>query len=300
MANANLLEILNKESKLENIIVYGNIRCAIDKPEYLSQSIKISNGFYALVDVLALRCNGVDYFGYEYQDNKHIYFSKGSMVIALDDKSMIGKNVRVYGRTLKGCTIKKQRTNSIKDGIVAFAWTKQNGEWLIVPNKVVQIGESDIKGTVLEDYIVSKVCGVPFTYPESVEAYMEYSGVNNVKPVEQVEIVGALNYSTEPIDLSSIPLNLVHNLRPSSVSEYVDLVGESVKNLKELSKNKATELVYDVRRNLRKEEMENLGIQELDDIADNIINSFIRNIASRYNLPLSNKVKIIRISRVYF
>ena len=156
MADANLLEVLDTEGKLDNITIYGNIRCAIDKPSFLSDSIGISDGFFALVDVLALKCNGVDYFSEnsDYYDSKHTYFSKGSIVIALSDKSFIGKNVKVFGRTTKGCTIKKQRTNSSRDGIVAFAWTKNNGCWLVVPNKVVLLGDSDVKGSVLEDYIV--------------------------------------------------------------------------------------------------------------------------------------------------
>lgn len=284
MADANLLEVLDTEGKLDNITIYGNIRCAIDKPSFLSDSIGISDGFFALVDVLALKCNGVDYFSEnsDYYDSKHTYFSKGSIVIALSDKSFIGKNVKVFGRTTKGCTIKKQRTNSSRDGIVAFAWTKNNGCWLVVPNKVVLLGDSDVKGSVLEDYIVGNRC----KHPESVNSVVEYYGVCDVKPLALEDIKGCIEYSTDVIDLSQIPLNLVHRLEASPESEYLEAVGEALEILRGKSFNYSKKIVSSIKDRIEEEES-----SDLNSIAEGIVHSFINGIAGRYNFALASGTK---------
>lgn len=294
MADANLLEILDKESKLDNMIVYGNVRCAIKKPNFLSSSVGLTDGFFALVDVLALRCNGEDYFSKytNYQDNRHIYFSKGSLVVVLNDKEFIGKNVRIYGRTLKGCTIKKQRTNSNRDGIVAFAWTKNNGSWCIIPNKVLPFGETDARGTVLEDYIVSLVNGVGFTYPYSINAIMEYSGVLDAEPLDVDKVKGALEYSDEPIDLSSIPLNLTYRLEASDESVYTDIVGEAVVDLRQKARSYSLDIVSDIKRRLSEENSKDFKGVSVDIVAKRIISSFVQGIASKYNVALGKGSKV--------
>lgn len=297
MADANLLEILDRESKLDNMIIYGNIRCAIDKPSYLSDNIKLTDGFFALVDVLALRCNGIDYFSDDLdQDSKHIYFSRGSIVVVITDRSLIGNNVRIYGRTTKGCTIKKQRTNNSRDGIVAFAWIKQDGAWCLVPNKVLLFGEKDARGTVLEDYIVSLVNGCfNFKRPNSVNSIVEYYGVNDndIKPLSKEDIKGGMEYSTEKIDLSKVPLNLVHRLEASPRSEYLELVGDTVKKLRNKSKLYSKRILDSVKSKISDENSEDFtGNRSIDSIAEDIVHAFINRIASRYNIPLNNRTKI--------
>lgn len=294
MADANLLEILSNESKLDNMVVYGNVRCAIKKPSYLSNSIGITDGFFALVDVLALKCNGVDYCSKysSYPDSKNIYFSKGSLVIVLNDKNYIGKNVKVYGRTLKGCTIKKQISTGARDGVVAFAWTKNNGQWCLIPNKVLPFGVSDARGTVLEDYVVGIVSGKPFEYPKSVESYIEYSGVEDVVPLELDSIKGCLEYSTKPIDLSSVPLNLVHRLNVSEKSLYADAVGEAANALKTKSKGYSKTIVSMIGNKLTAEDKDLKLEDRVDALSLDIVLRFIQNICSRYNFAISSDTKL--------
>lgn len=294
MADANLLEILDKESKLDNMTIYGNIRCAIKKPSFLSDSIVVTDGFFALVDVLALKCNGVDYFSEnsDCQDSKHIYFSKGSIVIVLTDRGLIGRNVKIYGRTTKGCTIKKQRTKNARDGIVAFAWTKNNGNWCLVPNKVLQFGEHDARGTILEDYIVSLVNGYGFKHPESVHSIAEYYGVSDAEPLALEKISGGMEYSTEKIDLSKIQLNLTHRLKASPKSIYVDAVKEALESLKDKSKKYSKDIVSDIKSRMSEEESDDfVGDRTLDGVAESIVHGYINGIASRYNFPISSRTK---------
>ena len=296
MADANLLEVLHEKTKLDNMIVYGNIRCAINKPSFLSGKITLTDGFYALVDVLALRCNGIDYFDYTgYQDSKHIYFSKGSIVIACNEKELIGKNVRVYGKTLSnGCTIKKQRTKSNRDGIVAFAWTKVGDNWGIVPNRVVPLGESDVKGTVLEDYIVNLVSGQSFTQPKSLESIMEYAGVSDAQPIELDKVTGCVEYSTDEVDLTKIPLNLTHRLWVDNESEVIEAIGDALKSLRVSSRGFAFDIIKEIRNKMDDEseiESEDLPAGSVDDAAFSIINKYVDEIVGRYNLPLDIRVK---------
>ena len=278
VAYANLLETLDRESKLDNMLIYGNIRCAIDKPSFLSNSITLEDGFFALVDVLALRCNGVDYFSEssDFSDSNHIYFSKGSIVIVANDRSLIGKNVKIYGRTSKGCTIKRQKTDNSRDGIVAFAWTKSGGNWCIVPNKILPFGEADARGTVLEDYIVSLVNGIPFVHPDYASSFAEYYGFKDAKPLDKQDITGGFDYSTDKIDLSQIPLNLVHRLKASPRSEFTDVVGEAVEALTNSSKNYSKSIIYSIKRGI--EEEENSNTKSIDTVAKNIVYSFVNNI----------------------
>lgn len=295
MADANLLEILDKESKLDNMIIYGNIRCAISKPSYLSNNIGITDGFFALVDVLALRCNGVDYFSEhsDFQDSKHIYFSKGSIVVVITDRSLIGENVKIYGRTTRGCTIKKQRTGNFRDGIVAFAWTKNNGKWCLVPNKVLLFGENDARGTVLEDYIVSLVNGFTFKHPDSVQSIAEYYGASDAKPLPLDKITGGMEYSTDVIDLSKVPLNLTYRLQASPRSEYLEVVGDAVESLRAKSKEYSKETISSIKKRLSEEERDDFeGDRDLKSTAEGIVHSFINGIASRYNLALSPRTKV--------
>lgn len=294
MADANLLEILDRESKLDNMVIYGNIRCPINKPSFLSDSTGVTEGFFVLVDVLALRCNGVDYFSEnsDCQDSKHIYFSKGSIVALITDKSLVGRNVKIYGRSMKGCTIKKQRTNTARDGIVAFAWTKDKGKWCLVPNKVLHFGENDAKGTVLEDYLVGLVNGFSFKHPDSVHSIAEYCGFNDAEPVPLEKVEGFVEYSTDKIDLSKVPLNLTYRLKASSRSEYLEAVGESLKTLKTKSRGFSSDMIRSIKNEVHGEKKADfVGVRSLDSVAKGIVHAFISGIASKYSLPLNNRTK---------
>ena len=59
MADANLLKVLKGKGALSDIVIYGEIRCAVEKPSVLGR-LELSEGFFALVDVIALQCIGVD------------------------------------------------------------------------------------------------------------------------------------------------------------------------------------------------------------------------------------------------
>lgn len=277
--DANLLKALADETKLDNMIIYGNVRCAINKPKFIPDSVALKDGFFALIDVLALKCNGVDYFG---KDSNNIYFSRGSIVIILQDKSMVGTNIKVYGRTNKGCTIKKQKCAGDRDGIVAFVWAKdRDGSWCLMPNKALPFGVSDAKGTVLEDRIVSIVNGIPikFEHPNTVNAIAEYYGDKNASPIELQSIKGGLDYIDEPIDVSKIKMNLTYRLSAKEKHSAEGVISDDLTKLRNLSKNFTLDLVKNI-------ESEAKSDDETTNIARKLVDSFVFNIADRYNLSL--------------
>lgn len=286
MADANLLEVLSKESKVDDIIIYGNVRCAIGKPDYLGGSVKLKEGFFALVDVLALKCGGIDYFGTDYTDSKHIYFSKGSIVIALDDVEYIGKNVKVYGKGSKGCTIKRQRAKSFRDGVVAFSWVRDGSSWSIIPNRVVMISSKDVGGTSLDGYLV------PFRHPDSTLGIMEYTGVSKVIPLDTNSLGGTWKYLDSGVDLSSLRLDLVSRDYTKGRSQFVDIVEESVTNLTKKAEEFSKELVSYIEKMAKSSEGEYVDKDSLLQASNILINRFAGGIGKFYNLRLDSNSKL--------
>lgn len=291
MSVANILSLLHEENnKLENMIVYGNVRCAISKPDFLSDGVLLTSGFFALLDVLAVRCNGIDYVSKHenYQDSNHIYFSKGSMVIVLDDKGLIGENIKVYGSSLKGVTIKKQYSKSYKDGVCAFAWTKVAGTWGLKPNKVLPFGVSDARGTVLEDCIISLANGYEFRLPEEADVAQEYYGVMNAESLSVKDITGGMEYTTDHVDVSKLNMNLVHRLEPVEESEYLDVVEDEVETVREKSRSYAISILNDVIDRIGDENDD--GDYDYPGMAsEEIVYAFIKEIATRYDIPLNGR-----------
>ena len=65
MLEANLLKALGDQGRsgcLENLILYGTVRCAIQKPNVVGSSLKSCNkGAFAILDCFGLKCLGTDY-----------------------------------------------------------------------------------------------------------------------------------------------------------------------------------------------------------------------------------------------
>ena len=68
MSDANVLHALDmqkggyKRPSLNNIIIYGRVRCIISRPSIIGNTIIDGNGYYAIIDAYALKCLGEDYF----------------------------------------------------------------------------------------------------------------------------------------------------------------------------------------------------------------------------------------------
>jgi len=165
--DANVLEALDRSSgafkraALSNIIIYGRIRCLINKPDILGDGIKETNGYFAIIDAYALKCLGEDYFresSSSYAVNS-VYFTKGSILIYISDGSLVGQDVKVFGKSkFIGATIRRQDSSRRDVGITAlvFGSPDKDGKKMIfplIPNTIVKLSDKDpdARGTALED-----------------------------------------------------------------------------------------------------------------------------------------------------
>ena len=128
MADANLLRVLRDRNNgvkvLEDVVIFGKVRCAIKHPEILG-SLEVGNGVFAIIDAFAFKCQGKDYFSEDgFSDINRIYFTKGSLIIFIESLDWVGKVVKVYSTSYrKGCKIKQQfNSKTSTDGIIAIAF----------------------------------------------------------------------------------------------------------------------------------------------------------------------------------
>lgn len=266
--DANVLKALNdakdgyRRPSLNNIIIYGRVRCLIDRPVFLGEGVKSTNGYFALLDAYALKCLGEDYFREDTYDVNSIYFTKGSVLIYVDSPSWVGKDVKVFGKSkYYGANIRRQKCKSMTEGISAFMFgaPEKNGRYSVyplVPNVLVELNakDTDARGTVLEDFIVTIANDNIIPYPETLECIIPYTGVN-----EYNELVVSENESKsitsvrknfvatdERVDISKIDMHLVNHLEGQPLSEYYDVVKEDFNSSAEMRYFLVTNMVSEL------------------------------------------------------
>ena len=269
--DANVLEALDrsggayKRPALSNIIIYGRIRCLINRPDMLGSGVKETNGNFAIIDAYALKCLGEDYFrDSSTHDVNSVYFTKGSILIYIADKSWVGRDVKVFGKTkYYGATIRRQDSSKRDVGITAFVFGSPETEgrskvFPLLPNAVVGLTDKDpdARGTVLEDFIVllgSKKGDIP--YPETLDSIIPYTGVDTydeipytpeVEKSTSKEIIKESETKEEPVkspqpntgfvssgkrvDISKIDMHLTFHLDGQKRSEYFEPFKDDISN----------------------------------------------------------------------
>lgn len=254
--DANVLKALNdakdgyRRPSLNNIIIYGRVRCLIDRPAFLGEGVKATNGYFALLDAYALKCLGKDYFREDTYDVNSIYFTKGSVLIYVDSPSWVGKDVKVFGKSkYYGTNIRRQKCKSMTEGISAFMFgaPEKNGRYSVyplVPNVLVELNakDADARGTVLEDFIVTLANDNIIPYPETLECIIPYTGVNDynelvVSENESKSITSVRKnfvVTGDRVDISKIDMHLVNHLEGQPLSEYYDVVKEDFNSSAEM------------------------------------------------------------------
>lgn len=267
--DANVLKALNdanndgyRRPSLNNIIIYGRVRCLIDRPSFLGEGVKSTNGYFALLDAYALKCLGEDYFREDTYDVNSIYFTKGSVLIYIDSPSWVGKDVKVFGKSkYYGANIRRQKCKSLTEGISAFMFgaPEKNGRYSVyplVPNVLVELNakDADARGTVLEDFIVTIANDNIIPYPETLECIIPYTGVNDynelvVSENESKNITSVRkNFvaTDDRVDISKIDMHLVNHLEGQPLSEYYDVVKEDFNSSAEMRYFLVTNMVSEL------------------------------------------------------
>lgn len=310
MADANLLDVLekNKYSGIKNLVLFGRVRSAIEKPAFLADLDCSNEGYFAILDTYAVKCLGEDYFAmYTGGDSSNIYFVKGSMLIYLADLKLVGENIKVFGAYKnKGTNVRKQfGAKGRNEGVSAFAFKMVNGSFVVVPNtaNILTQGDTSIKGTALEEFVVSVVINKEskINYPESLNCFEDFEGISNpvVKDVNAIiaedSHVSYVEDSEGMIDVSKTNVELVHHFAEGiEESELVDAVKEEIEVLSRkrhtFSKDIRSDFLNLVKGELRPKfdpldygaspDIEYLPTRK---IAEDIVSSYIENIGARYN-----------------
>lgn len=306
MADANLLRVLKKEKncRLDNMFVFGKVRCAVEKPYYLN-TLNAEEGFFAILDVYAFMCKGQDYFGADtgkYARNA-TYFASGSILIICANPNAIGKLVKVGGSGKRGCTIKQQlKIRDSREGVHGFVFKRNHdGSFSLSPNTVSILEQRDIAGTDLGDRlkVSSGVALNEYTSPKSLESFIEFFGLIDYTEIKTDKLKESIVNPTktreikyeddgERIDLSKVDMHLTKHLDSPPESKYLDIIADEVKEQSNNKDSYADKLVESLKswvEDYLKEEY------SVTDVASDIYNRYTTNIVARYNDPLTSRVK---------
>ena len=252
--DANLLEALSRQGRgksLDGLIIYGRIRCAIDRPSVIDSSLEtISTGAFAILDAYAIKCLQENYFAEPgVGSGNSVYFTKGSMLIYIDGEEWVGKDVKVAGSSMRyGVKVRQQfKHKTPYDGITAFAFRRQGDGYVVVPNTMVELceNESDFKMTPLEDFIIKlkqREDGV-IEYPISLDSIISYEGASEYS--EKTNVVGKSAQFTvdeERVDLTKVDLHLTYHLEGKELSEYYEPVKDEIAEMSKKRRNYALQL----------------------------------------------------------
>lgn len=311
--NANLIKALqsqkSKYATLNNLVLFGRVRCLIDKPKILG-SLLIKEGTYiAILDVFGILCKDKDYFQEGTPNPSKTYFTKGSVLIATDRTDIVGVDVKVSGKNPRyGLTVKQQLSHTKRyDGITALCFNKVGDSYEICPNSISTLGDgSDLIATPIHDYFMqihaseSKI----LKYPISLDCLLEYEAVSKG---EYSEIkVNSLAQGSSPgtrgttissqsprgisflpngkVDVTSIDLHLVHNPNGRGKSKFLPAFKEDIETKIKARESFIDTLVKDIYDSYRKDP--NRGTF----LASTIRNCFIDFIASRYSSNIGNSI----------
>ena len=301
MADANLLDVLSKIGKknaLENVIVFGRVRCAIKEPK-VYEGLEVVGGVYAIIDAYAFKCLGEDYFRSDVSDVNRVYFTKGSMVIVIDSMKWVGKDVKVFGPSFRrGCKIKKQWNSGSRDGIGALQFSRVGDGFKVVPNKILELGERDLdaKGTALEDFMVGVVRdAVGITkYPVSLDSIAEYSGVTDYVELKEEDVDIPKSTFVDDgnrVDVSKINLHLTYHMNGKEKSPFYDDFAEEIEVMSERRKNTTDSMLQGIKLLWSQESDGELDYSQygakkdpmgIKDIAQDIKGRFVSRVASRH------------------
>ena len=260
MPVANLLQKLKTAGKdgLRDLMLYGRVRCMLKGCSLVGNISTSCDGAYAIVDVFAIQCLGADYFAEIGTNNRdQIYSTKGSVVIYLNNASLVGKYVKVSGRSAnKGVTVKQNiKHKKPNDGIVAFVWSKgrTGNDWMINPNVVSELAKDDpnIVSSPFLEYVIKDI-GLNSAiedYPES--NVMEYEGVSDYEELtldEMNNIKYGVHHSEGKVDLTKIDLHLTRHDKGVGPPQYFYDVKDDIEEQARRRTAYAKELMSDIKK----------------------------------------------------
>lgn len=267
MAVANVLgKLKSNPYGLDNLLLYGKVRCLIEKPNFIkSLKAAVTTGSFAILDVFAIKCLKLDYFtdkGFVNNSDK-TFWSKGSVLFYLDKPELVGKLVKVGGKSLtNGVKLKQQRGCSESSGICAFVFYKDpiTGGWLVNPNSVAEMGinKDNFKIDSMSEFAMKAMYAQGTLYenidcPEELDSYVPYSAIDGdyveVNP-DSVESNSSSFHKTEGrIDLTKVDLKLTRRDSCIELNDLYYAVKDEISAQSEKRANYVRELVLENGKN---------------------------------------------------
>ena len=302
MADANILKALNEQqnmasgsykgnASLDKLILFGKVRCAIERPKMIGGSIDVaSGGAFAILDTFGVKCLGEDYFQEPgMNSSRSIYYTKGSVLIYIDSQKWVGKYVKVSGAYPRsGVKLKQQYGHKEpNDGVAALVFSKGNYRWEIVPNNVQELGvkDPDIKITPLEDFVIKLYAEDKLDFPSTVDSILPYKAVSDyveLKHIEGVEFVD----DDERVDVSKIDLHLTYHLDAKPRSPLYEDIVNDIWNMSKNRTNYSQTLLGELY------DYERMCDVDVRDTAKNIRNAFADRVATKYSMNIgTSRVK---------
>ena len=171
---ADIVKTVNQKETVGGLLLHGVVRGIIDTPaEY--QGVVLSSGELAVLDLYAVSCKQENYFE---TSETTLLTPKGSVVFALEDRSLVGKLVTIGGVGYNGyAKLRKQKTENKVTGFNCLEFRKSTGaNWVVVPNKVLEFTRTDNK-EVTGYLLQCKEYG--FNYLETTKKYLMFAGASS-------------------------------------------------------------------------------------------------------------------------
>lgn len=291
MADANVLSALSKQGAngyLDGLILYGKIRCAIERPDILGTSLETSDvGAFAILDVFAIKCLDKDYFGGNF---KSVYFTRGSVVIYIGSVDLVGELVKVSGAYAKyGVKLKQQWNHKTAyDGVTALAFRRVDDGFKVVPNYIVKLGDKDpdLAMTPMIDFALKLKYKNIEEYPETLDSQVRFEGVSEYKVLSTENVKDEKDTYNEggKLDVSQIKMNLVYHLDAKEISEYLDPVKEDLENMSIARKEYTKEVFKQLKEDIKNDDA------SIHKISRSIRDAFIDNVLTRYNKNIGDSL----------
>lgn len=132
MKVADIVREIDKREALENCILHGRVRGIVKSPNGF-ESLSLSSGDWAVLELYAITVKGENYFGF----GKTTFLTpKSTVLFVLENKSLIGKLVSVSGKRGRGIKLRRQKGVNNRLGYFVPVFSKHSKSWELEPNTV--------------------------------------------------------------------------------------------------------------------------------------------------------------------
>lgn len=192
MEVADIVRVVNDLGALGGVALHGVVRGIIRQPDEFFP-LEISSGNWAVLDVYAITCLKENPFTFS---ESTLLTPKGSVVFVLEDTSLVGKVVSVYGSSLSGgVTLKRQDNSGKVSGYGALVFKKVRGSWVVLPNVVKPFERTSSREV---DQYFAQCKEVGFEYLDFTSQYMSFYGSKDYSLLNPSikEAIHSTNYTT--------------------------------------------------------------------------------------------------------